>query len=155
MTDDVLEEHAFQVPDGYVTMNWSGFGRQVGPLYERSNPDGSYTRAFLVGEHHTNGMKNCHGGMLMAFADMALGHAISLKVRRYWVTVRLTTDFISSAQVGEFVEGTGEIAGDDGDLFTVRGRVWTGGRTIMTATGVFKALGERPVRPHWIAGAKT
>lgn len=151
MTDDLLEERLPVIPPGYVSMNWTqGFGRQVGPLYERVNADGTYSRAFIVGEHHTNGMRNCHGGMLMAFADMALGHAITVSTRRFWVTVRLLTDFIASAEVGDFVEGTGEIVGSDGDLFTVRGRVWAGEKTVMTANAVFKALGQRPANPHWI-----
>jgi acyl-coenzyme A thioesterase PaaI-like protein len=147
MTDDLLEELAPEIPDGYLRMNWfQGFGRVVGPMYERVNADKTYTRAFLVGEPHTNGMKNCHGGMLMAFADMALGHAISLEENRYWVTVRMVTDFIDAAQIGDWVEGTGTIAGRDGDIYTVTGRIWSGERTIMTATGIFKALGQRPQR---------
>lgn len=150
MTDDLLEEALPTIPEGYVQMNWTrGFGRQIGPLFERNIP-GGFSRAFLVSEHHTNGMKNCHGGMLMSFADMALGHAITARVHRFWVTVRLTTDFLSSAQLGEFVEGMGEIVGEDNDLYTVRGRIWTGDRTIMTATGIFKALGPRPAKPDWI-----
>jgi acyl-coenzyme A thioesterase PaaI-like protein len=147
MTDDLLEELAPEIPDGYLRMNWfQGFGRVVGPMYERVNADKTYTRAFLVGEPHTNGMKNCHGGMLMAFADMALGHAITLAENRYWVTVRMVTDFIDAAQIGDWVEGTGKVAGRDGDLYTVTGRIWSGDRTLMTATGVFKALGVRPPR---------
>jgi acyl-coenzyme A thioesterase PaaI-like protein len=82
--------------------------------------------------------------MLMAFADMAFGHAISLQTHRYWVTVRLVTDFISAAKMGDWVEGTAEIIGVEDDLFTVRGRVWAGDQTLMTGTGVFKALGQRP-----------
>lgn len=147
MTDDLLEELAPEIPDGYVRMNWfQGFGRVIGPMYERINPDRTYTRAFWVSEAHTNGMKNCHGGMLMAFADMALGHAITLNENRYWVTVRMVTDFIEGAQIGDWVEGTGVIAGRDKDIYTVTGRIWTGDRTIMTATGIFKALGVRPPR---------
>ena len=145
MTDDLLEEYAPEIPEGYARMNWfQGFGRQIGPLYERVNTDKSYTRAFLVSEAHTNGMKNCHGGMLMAFADMALGHAITLNANRYWVTVRMVTDFVDAAQVGDWVEGTGTIAGCDQDIYTVTGRIWCGERTIMAATGIFKALGVRP-----------
>ena len=148
MTDDLLEERLPTIPEGYRQMNWTqGFGRQIGPLYERNGPGDSYARAFLVSEHHTNGMRNCHGGMLMAFADMAFGHAITQRAHRYWVTVRLLTDFLSSAAVGEFVEGTAEVVGEEDDLYTVRGRIWTGPRTIMTGTGVFKALGARPARP--------
>jgi acyl-coenzyme A thioesterase PaaI-like protein len=147
MTDDLLEEYAPEIPEGFARMNWfQGFGRQIGPMYERVNPDKTYTRAFLVSEAHTNGMKNCHGGMLMAFADMALGHAITLDANRYWVTVRMVTDFVDAAQIGDWVEGTGTIAGHDSDIYTVTGRIWCGDRTIMTATGIFKALGTRPLR---------
>jgi len=145
MTDDLLEETAIPLPEGYQPLNWfSGFARQIGPLYERIEEDGRYTRAFLVQEHHANGMGNCHGGMLMAFADMAFGHAVTMAYHRYWVTVRLLTDFVSAARVGEWVEGTGTIIGDEDDFVTVQGRVWCGSRTIMTGTGVFKALGARP-----------
>ncbi|MDP2125620.1 MAG: PaaI family thioesterase [Parvibaculum sp.] len=145
MTDDLLEENSIVLPDGYQNLNWfHGFGRQIGPLYEKIETDGGYTRAFLVQEHHTNGMGNCHGGMLMAFADMAFGHAITMEVHRYWVTVRLLTDFLSGAKIGEWVEGTAEVVGREDDFFTVQGRIWCGDRTIMTGTGVFKALSERP-----------
>lgn len=145
MTDDLLKEKVPTLPDGYTVMNWHvGFGRSIGPLYEKNNPDGTYTRAFIVGDHHTNGMQNCHGGMLMSFADMAVGHVVSAQAKRFWVTVRLLTDFLSGARLGEFVEGTGEMVGVDGDLYTVRGRLWVGDRTIMTVAGVFKGLGERP-----------
>ena len=148
MTDDLLDDDAPLIPQGYRRMDWfRGFGRQIGPLYERIAADGSYARAFLVCEHHTNGMQNCHGGMLMAFADTAFGHAVSIaKPDHYWVTARLLTDFISSARLGEWVEGSGEIAGIDGDLFTIKGRIWSGDRTIMTGTGIFKALGPRRKR---------
>lgn len=148
MTDDLLDDDAPVIPEGYKRMDWfTGFGRQIGPLYERVAADGSYRRAFLVCEHHTNGMKNCHGGMLMAFADTAFGHAVSIaKPDHYWVTARLLTDFLSSARLGEWVEGTGTIVGVDEDLYTIEGRIWSGERTIMTGTGIFKALGKRQRR---------
>ncbi len=145
MTDDLLEETMFQIPDGYRVMNWNkGFGRQIGPLYERVLDDKSYTRAFIVSDHHVNGMNNCHGGMLMAFADMAFGHAVTISTHRYWVTIRLLTDFVSAAKLGDWVEGTAEVVGLEDDIFTVNGKIWTADRTLMTGTGVFKALGARP-----------
>ena len=145
MTDDLLEESTFALPPGYKQMNWHrGFGRQMGPLYEKINADGTYVRGFIVEEHHTNGMANCHGGMLMAFADVAFGHVISLQAHKYWVTVRLLTDFLSGAKLGDWVEGTGEIIGAEDDFYTVQGRIWCGERTILTGSAVFKALGDRP-----------
>jgi|ERR1700733_1535808 len=148
MTDDLLEDDAPPIPAGYVQMGWSrGFGRQIGPLYQREDAGGNYSRAFLVCEHHTNGMMNCHGGMFMAFADTAFGHAVSMKMKNhYWVTVRLVTDFMSAAKLGDWVEGTAKVVGENDDLYTVEGRVWCGERTIMTGTGIFKTLGPRPER---------
>jgi acyl-coenzyme A thioesterase PaaI-like protein len=148
MPNDRAPEAAFAPPPGYSVIDWTrGFGRLMGPLYERSDGQGAYSRGFLVEDHHTNGMKNCHGGMLMAFADIAIGHAVSVEHSSWWVTVRLTCDFLSGAKLGEFVEGAGEIIGGQGDLFTVRGRLWVGDRDIMSASGVFKAIEERPPRP--------
>ncbi len=102
---------------------------------------------FRVEERHTNGMKNAHGGMLMSFADMAWGQIVSVETSSYWVTVRLTVDFLSSAHVGEWVEGGSEVIEAKEDLFLVRGRVWVGDRTLMTGTGVFKPIQRRDPRP--------
>jgi acyl-coenzyme A thioesterase PaaI-like protein len=109
--------------------------------------------AFRVEEHHANGMGNCHGGMLMSFADMAWGRVISNQREIGWVTVRLTTDFLSGARMGEWIEGSSQIIAEQDDVFTVRGRIWCGERTLITGTGVYKGIrsiqrkpGEREAR---------
>ena len=38
------------------------------------------------------------------------------------------------------------MSNDDG-LYVVRGRLWTGEKTLMVGSGVFKALGPREPRP--------
>ncbi|MEL6754273.1 MAG: hotdog fold domain-containing protein, partial [Pseudomonadota bacterium] len=72
--------------------------------------------------------------------DTAWGHVVDAGEENWWVTVRLTCDFLSSAALGDWVEATGEIIGVQGDLYTVRGRTWCGDRMIMTGTGTFKVL---------------
>jgi len=155
MTDDQAPPVEAGVPLEFSTARWrGGFGNQVGPIYQRFSDDGTWARGFLVGERHTNGFENCHGGMLMAFADMAFGSVVTYELHRFWVTVRLVTDFVSSASLGDFVQGNAEITGQDGDFVSVRGHIWTGGndpkgpdaRTVMTGTGLFKMLGDRPGR---------
>lgn len=144
MSDELTDQQTHRVPDGFTLLNWHrGFGRQVGPLYECFDGKGGYVRAFRVEEHHTNGMANAHGGMLMTFADMAWGHAVSVRRSRWWVTVRLICDFLSSARLGDWVEGTGDVIAAADDLYTVRGRIWSGDRLLMTGTGIFKALEKR------------
>jgi acyl-coenzyme A thioesterase PaaI-like protein len=147
MSDDFPPVAPHVLPEGYELINWTrGFGRQIGPLYDKPDTGSGYTRGFFVEEHHTNGMGNAHGGMLMSFADMALGHAVSVERSYWWVTVRLLCDFLSGAKLGDFIEGNGIVTGIEDDIFTVKGRIWCGDRTIMTATGIFKAVERREPR---------
>ncbi|PZO48901.1 MAG: thioesterase [Alphaproteobacteria bacterium] len=147
MSDDIAAPAQFEIPEGYVALDWRrGFVRQIGPLYRRAAGD-AYAMGFRVEDHHTNGMKNAHGGMLMSFADMAWGHVVSVERSSYWVTVRLTLDFLASAHLGDWVEGTSEVLSREDDLFVVRGRIWTGDRLLITGTGVFKPIQKRDPRP--------
>jgi acyl-coenzyme A thioesterase PaaI-like protein len=132
-------------PEGFELIDWtSGFGTVAGPFYERRDAaGGGYARAFRVGPHQTNGMGNAHGGMLLTFADMAFGHAVRMQRNLWWVTVRLTCDFLSSARVGEWVEGCADVIAEQDDVFVVRGRVWVGDRTILTGQGLFKGIAPR------------
>lgn len=131
-------------PPGFRRLPWkSGYGQTVGPLFERDTEDGGFIRAFRVGPHHLNTLNNCHGGMLMGFADVAFGHAISHRTGTNWITVRLLVDFIAGAPFGAWVEGTGRILSADDSFRTVRGRIWSGETTIATGTGIFKALTPR------------
>ncbi len=145
MTQPPLTDEALDVPEGYVMRQWrKGFSNLIGPVFEKADNAGHYALGFRVAEQHTNGMDVCHGGMLMAFADLAFGRVISIQRLQYWVTVRMVTDFISSARVGEWVEGHATISAEDGDFITATGRVWVGDRTVLSGSGLFKCMGARP-----------
>ena len=147
MSDDIAAPTEFDVPEGYVALDWRrGFVRQIGPLYRRQR-EGRTTMGFRVEEHHTNGMTNAHGGMLMTFADMAWGHVVSVETSSYWVTVRLTCDFLSGAHLGDWIEGAGETLSVADGIYVVRGRVWSGDRLLLTGTGLFKPIEQRTPRP--------
>lgn len=147
MSDDLAAPAEFEIPEGYVALDWRrGFTHQIGPLYRR-HYEKTYSMAFRVEPQHTNGMANAHGGMLMSFADMAWGHIVSVETSSYWVTVRLTFDFLSSARLGEWIEGASEVLSIEDDLFIVRGRVWCGDRLLVSGTGVFKPIQKRDPRP--------
>lgn len=144
MSEPFPEDDAPDIPIGFTALSGAfGFASQVGPLYQKSAEDGGYVRAFRVTARHVNGMENAHGGMLMAFADMAFGHVVYVQHRKWWITVRLLCDFLGPAPIGSWVEGSGEILGVRGDLYSVRGRIWVNERTIMTGDGLFKALAGR------------
>ena len=56
-------------------------------------------------------------------------------------------DFLSSAHLGEWVEGGGEVLSTADDLYVVKGRIWAGERTLITGSGVFKPIQRRDPRP--------
>lgn len=143
MSDDLTQNLSQAVPAGFKPLPWhKGYGRQVGPLFEKRG-DGPPIRAFEVGEHHVNGMTNAHGGMLMTFADMSWGAAVVQTDKTWWVTVRLVCDFLSGAELGDWVMGQGHVISGVDNLHTVSGRIWTRERLIMTGTGVFKTIEKR------------
>lgn len=143
MSDDA--EPPLAIPPGYAALSLRrGFASHIGPLYRRSS-DGAL--GFRVETQHTNGMLNAHGGMLMSFADMAWGHIVSVETSSYWVTIRLTCDFLSGARLGEWIDGKSELLSREGDLFVVRGKVWSGDRLLMTGTGLFKPIQKRAAQP--------
>ncbi len=125
-------------PEGYRRLDWiQGFGGQMGPIFGKSD-DTDSVRGFRVMEHHLNGGGICHGGMLMAFADIAFGHVAGIDANGWFMTVRLLTDFVAPAEHRDWVEGSGKIVAKDGSLYTVEGRLWVGDKTIMTGQGIFK-----------------
>ena len=147
MSDDVDPE-SLPPPEGYTLLTWTrGFGRQVGPLFYKTWPDGKRTFGLRIEDRHLNGLSNAHGGLLMTLADVAWGNVITVQRSAWWVTVRLTCDFLASAKPGEWVEAGSEILSSEGDLYSVRGKVWCGERLLLTGTGLFKSMGKREPRP--------
>jgi len=149
MTDDFTRSQSFDVPDGFELLPWHrGFGRQVGPLFEKRDADG-LTRGFRVEDHHTNGMQNAHGGMLMTFADYSLFAIASDILEGPAVTVSFSAEFTAAAGAGEFVEARGEIVQNTGSMVFLRGQVFTGAgekeRILLNFSGIVKRVKKRPL----------
>src|SRR3982074_3572890 len=74
------------------------------PIYSRQTPDGS-VGGLRLGPPHTNGRGFVHGGLIAALADKAMGHSCGHKMRGAYslVTISMSIDFISSAQIGQWL----------------------------------------------------
>lgn len=117
----------------------SPFGWENGPIFERVTPSGK-ERGFRVAARHINAGGACHGGMIMTFADILLATAVFEVAEPPFVTVRMTTDFIGPAFEGEWVFGQA-VAVDAGDgMIAVKGTMMVDGRTVASASGLFKAI---------------
>jgi uncharacterized protein (TIGR00369 family) len=129
------EEHGWQRRQG------RGFFELVGPVWSKG--DGEARRmAFLAEERHLNGAGVVHGGMLMAFADQALGsaaHRVSAPQRQ--VTVQLDTHFTAAVRAGDFVEATCRIVRQTRSLIFVACTLSVGNEVVSVSNGVWKVLG--------------
>ena len=96
------------------------------PIYSKQTP-GAIILGLRLATPHTNARGFAHGGLIAALTDKAMGHSCGHKMRgvHSLVTVSMSIDFISSAQVGQWL--------------TVDTDVIKTGRTICFAQSLVKA----------------
>ena len=128
---------------GWKRMRPDGYPALIGPFWFRKDAEGhGFRYGFVAEARHLNLGGVVHGGMLMSFADDALGATVWEAVgRKPCTTVQLSTQFIAPVKLGEFVEGRGEVLRATRSVVFVRGLVTVGERSIVHADGVWKILG--------------
>lgn len=133
---------------------WAGWRRYVGsdpfedqsgPYYSREEADGSVLCAFRAERKHMNGGGFMHGGCILTFADFCL-FVIGREALQdsHAVTVSLNGEFVGPAYEGDLIEGRGEVVRAGGSLIFLRGLISTGGKTMMSFSGVVKKVKRRP-----------
>ncbi len=95
----------FKLPEGFerqsrrspLTDPWE-------PIYSRQTPD-AIILGLRLATPHTNARGFVHGGLIAALTDKAMGHSCGHKMRGAYslVTVSMSIDFISSAQIGQWL----------------------------------------------------
>ncbi|MBM3556649.1 MAG: PaaI family thioesterase [Alphaproteobacteria bacterium] len=117
----------------------SPFSRHVGPFLERDIAEGAH-RAFVARPEHANVQGMVHGGMLMTFADMVLSAAIRKANLTPAVTVKVVTDFVGPARIGDLVEGTSRIERATENLVFLSGRIFVGEHRVAALSGIFSRV---------------
>jgi uncharacterized protein (TIGR00369 family) len=136
------------IPEGFKALNRGGqFLAQLGPLYLRKAGD-QYIIGLRIEERHTNIRGIAHGGMLLTLADSALGIVLSSSRTppQPMVTVNLSTDFVESANPGDWVEAHVDIQRVGKRLAFANCYLMVGERRILRASGVFALM--PPVKPR-------
>ena len=126
--------------DGWKTMKGPGFSSLVGPIWAKRDGD-SWRYAFLAEDKHENRQGAVHGGMLMTFADHAIGFvAWEAAGRRKCVTMQLENKFLAAVKNGDFVECDTEIVHSAKTVIFLRGVLKVKGRPVMAANGIWKVI---------------
>jgi uncharacterized protein (TIGR00369 family) len=94
------------IPDGFerqsrrspLTDPWE-------PIYSKQTSD-AIILGLRLATPHTNARGFAHGGLIAALTDKAMGHSCGHKMRGAYslVTVSMSIDFVSSAQIGQWLE---------------------------------------------------
>ena len=104
----MVDQGAF--PAGWQAFEDQGFVAHVGPVYHRT-VEGRRDFAFRAEDKHANLIGIVMGGMLVTFADRALGIcAIEAAGGANCVTIQLDTQFIDAGRIGDIIETVNDIS---------------------------------------------
>jgi acyl-coenzyme A thioesterase PaaI-like protein len=128
-----------KIPQGYKPfIEDTGYIGHNGPYYVRLEEGKTRTFGFATDERHGNPNNVIHGAALVGFVDTLLGHLIVNETGRYCATISLTTEFISGAAIGSWVEASARIKRTTNSLAFVGADVYFEENILLTASGVFK-----------------
>jgi uncharacterized protein (TIGR00369 family) len=132
---------------GWRTWPQDTFETGVGPFYMKVGEDGRVVCRFIAEPRHMNGGGFMHGGCFLTFADYACFAIAEEHTQGPSVTVNLSGDFLSAAQVGDMLEATGEVTRAGGRLIYVRGMITANGKPALSFTSVITKVTRRPTEP--------
>ena len=119
------------------------FNDMIGPFYERRQDD-DVSLGLRIEERHCNSRGICHGGLLSALADVALGYATLAKTKgpTSFVTVQLSMDFAGAAKPGDWVESEADVQQAGMRLAFANGYLLVGDKRIVRASAIFALSGK-------------
>lgn len=132
-------------PTGFAAQDLHDpFEALMGPLFERIEADGSRVSAFIADERHLHADGHVHEGMMMTFADAFLGGAAWRgSGGRPCVTMSLQASFLADVPRGATIECRTKVEKQTRSVMFVSGSFTVAGEQVMTATSLWKVLGER------------
>ncbi len=129
------------LPQGAEEVSIGGFNLFVGPLYRLPDAEaGALKRfCFVAADKHMNSAGSVHGGMLMAFVDVAMSRTSRLMTGApRCSTVSLAVDFVSPGQLGDLIEAQIRSPRQTRTMVFLTGALVAGDRTLVTANGLWK-----------------
>ncbi len=128
----------------------------VGPFYGKRDGDGVII-GVLVEEKHCNTAGNLHGGLLSTLSDIALGNSVGVHLDKSHTgppekngtpaiaTVSLSSDFMGTARMGDWVEARASAQKVGGTLAYANVLIYREDEVIAKASGIFRMIAGRPV----------
>ena len=137
--DDATQTATDPARNGWSVHRDEGFLEHVGPIWELPE-SGTMRYGFVADPKHANLLGVVQGGMLMTFADRALGLAAWKAADASCVTVQFEMQFLAPTRIGEFVELRPEMVRRTASLVFLRGVLHANARPVAAASGIWKVL---------------
>ena len=139
---------ASPAPAGFVplALGDNPFVDSVGPLYAHRDEGlaGRLVLGIVVERRHCSPSGFCHGGMLMAMADMllVLGANLQTGLDRFMSTVSLSADFLAPVPCGAWLEGRIDVLRATRNLVFCQGLYRVDGEAVLRVDGIAKPIGD-------------
>ena len=110
--------------------------------------------ALWLATPHTNARGFVHGGLIAALTDKAMGHSCGHKMRgaHSLVTVSMSIDFISSAQIGQWLTVETDVIKTGSTICFAQCFVKADGVVIARANGTFRVVPKKAYRARLVPG---
>lgn len=132
---------------GWINQKAGAYMNLIGPIWVRSNGE-TPEYGLLADERHANHRGIVHGGVVMGFADYALGMLAAHETGTYdQVTIQIDVQFIAAGVLGKFITANTTMTRRTRSLFFCRGDILCDDEVIATATGIWKVVSPVAVGP--------
>ena len=114
------------------------------PIYTKQTPD-AIILGLRLATPHTNARGFVHGGLIAAMTDKAMGHSCAHKMHNTHslVTVSMSIDFISSAQIGQWLTVETDVIKTGSTICFAQCLVKADGVAIARANGTFRVVPKK------------
>jgi uncharacterized protein (TIGR00369 family) len=121
-----------------------GFNAHIGPIRFARVAEGEWRSALVLDARHINVGGVCHGGVVMALADVTMGTAtFEAGPSHPCATIQMDCHFLAAAKESQTLLGRARQMRRVRELSFMECELWSGGRQVMRASGVWKYLASR------------
>lgn len=142
---------------GWQMVGMDGFSSLVGPFWMITENSRRRLGVQIEARHCNGHLGTIHGGMVMTFADLALGIGVSdaLNGNRNCSTISLNTQFLNPVHAGEFLYCYPEVTRTSKSVIFVRGLLETKDRVVASVEGIWKVIDQSRIKPINVTGAES
>lgn len=142
--EDLSEREALDPSLPWRDVRGTGFNRHIGPVRIARTGERAWRGALTLDARHINVGGVCHGGVLMSLADITMGTASFEAAGGHpCATISMETHFLAAAKEGHVLIAEAMQLRRVRELSFMDCAVWSGGRQVLRASGIWKHLASR------------